>query len=547
MKFRFLLVLILLAPMSAQAVAPQQGMVVAAQPAAAEAGLAMLRHGGNAFDAAAATALALGVVEPGSSGLGGGGFFLLYIAKDKRYVMLDARETSPQLAGHGEVYQSQSSMDGPQSAGVPGMAAGVDRLNAVYGRLPRKVVVAPAIWLAEKGFTVGPRLAAMINWRKKAFQDVGAALFAKAEGEAIRQPALADTLRRFAEHGAEDFYRGETAGRLVADMQRDGGLIREADLADYRVVERQPVQFDFQGYHFVSAALPSSGGMVLAEVFGMLKNDDLAAMQDTDRAHLLIEAMKRAYRDRNTHLGDADFVHIPDLLNPQRLQQLRDGIRMDRATSAVELGALADPSGPGTDTTHFSVLDAEGNMVSATLSINYAFGSAYVSPSTGILLNDEMDDFATRRAKPNAYGLIQGEANAVAPGKRMLSSMTPSFVIGPERTWIVGTPGGSRIISMVLLSAERFMRRQGTPDEWVNQPRFHHQFMPDVVQFEAGEFSPAVQQELEKRGHVLKQVHNYGNMQAILVDRRSGTVSGCSDARGEGEAVKLSAKRVKHD
>lgn len=547
MKCRFLLVLLLLAPLSAQAVAPQQGMVVAAQPAAAEAGLAMLRHGGNAFDAAAATALALGVVEPGSSGLGGGGFFLLYIAKDKRYVMLDARETSPQLAGHGEIYQNQSSIDGPQSAGVPGMAAGVDRLNAVYGRLPRKVVVAPAIWLAENGFTVGPRLAAMINWRKKAFQDTGAALFAKAEGEAVRQPALADTLRRFAEHGAEDFYRGETAGRLVADMKRDGGLIREADLAAYRVVEREPVQFDFQGYHFVSAALPSSGGMVLAEVFGMLKNDDLAAMQDADRAHLLIEAMKRAYRDRNAHLGDADFVHIPDLLNPQRLQRLRDGIRMDRATPAVELGTLSDPSGPGTDTTHFSVLDAEGNMVSATLSINYAFGSAYVSPSTGILLNDEMDDFATRRAKPNAYGLIQGEANAVAPGKRMLSSMTPSFVVGPERTWIVGTPGGSRIISMVLLSAERFMRRQGAPGDWVNQPRFHHQFMPDVVQFEAGAFSPAVQQALEQRGHVLKQVRNYGNMQAILVDRRSGTVSGCPDARGEGEAVMLPAKRVKHD
>ncbi|MFQ5518788.1 MAG: gamma-glutamyltransferase, partial [Mariprofundus sp.] len=306
---RWLILLWLLLPSVALAEHPPHGMVVAADQYAAQAGIDMLEKGGNAFDAAAATALALGVVEPGSSGLGGGGFFLLYIAKENRYVMLDARETSPTLAGNGEVYQKHSSIDGPASAGVPGLAAGVDHLVSQYGKLKRSQVTGPAIRLARDGFSVSPRLQGMLGWRGKVFNDVARNIYLA--GNTIKQEALADTLARFAAGGAEDFYRGETAGRLVADMKRDGGLIREDDLAAYQVIERIPVSFEYGDYRLVAASLPSSGGMTLAHIFGQLKNDDLQSMDQADRIHLLIEAMKRAYRDRNAHLGDSDFISIP--------------------------------------------------------------------------------------------------------------------------------------------------------------------------------------------------------------------------------------------
>jgi len=537
MVMRGLLLACLLLPCLATAAQPQQGMVVAARPDAATAGIEMLKKGGNAFDAAAATALALGVLEPGSSGIGGGGFFLLYIAKANRYVMIDARETAPQLAGHGEVYQQQSSIDGAQSAGVPGLIAGVDHLVSRYGRLKRAQITAPAIRMARQGFTVSPRLKGMLDWRGKVLNDAARRIYLS--GPIIKQAALADTLARFATHGAEDFYRGETAGRLVADMKHDGGLIRLADLAAYRAIERQPVRFDYQGFQIVSAALPSSGGITLAHIFGQLRHDQLNALSAADRAHLLIEAMQRAYRDRNQYLGDPDFVPIPaDYLDTARLQALRASMRMDQATPSASLNGFAEPIGASVDTTHFSVIDREGNMVSATLSINYGFGSGYVSPSTGILLNDEMDDFATRPGQPNAYGLVQGTANAVAPGKRMLSSMSPTFVIGPKRSFIVGTPGGSRIISMVLLASLGFMLDETAPADWINAARFHHQFLPDAVQYEAGAFSDQLATDLKQRGHTLQLLkRRYGNMQAIMLDRNNGHVTGISDFRGEGRAV----------
>jgi len=524
---------------------PTSNMVVSAHPLASEAGIQILKKGGNAFDAAAATALALGVVEPGSSGIGGGGFFLLYIAKEDRYVMIDARETSPELAGHGEIYSTQSSINGAQSAGVPGLLAGVGHLISTYGRIAREKTVSPAISLARNGFPITPHLQGMIKWRKNILNDAAQRIFLHngnipEKHSILRQTALADTLLRFAKYGAKDFYHGETAGRLVADMKHDGGLIRESDLANYHVIERQPIQFTYQGTQFVSAALPSSGGITMAETLGILKNDKLTKMSRANRTHLLIEAMKRAYKDRNQYLGDRDFVHIPDLLNPQRLQKLRASIDINKATPSDKLTGFAEPIGASVDTTHFSIIDDEGNMVSATLSINYGMGSGYVSPSTGILLNDEMDDFATRPGKPNAYGLVQGKANAVAPGKRMLSSMSPTFVMDNNRTFIVGTPGGSRIISMVMLASTAFIANDSTPDEWVNQARFHHQFLPDIVQYEPGAFSPALLDELKQRGHHLKQMNRtYGNMQAILWNRNNGKLTGISDARGEGKAMQI--------
>jgi len=534
------LTLSLLLPSTSHATTAQSSMVAAAHPLAAKAGIEMLKEGGNAFDAAAATALALGVVEPASSGIGGGGFFLLYIAKEDRYVMIDARETSPVLAGNGKVYEKLSSIDGPAAAGVPGLAAGVDHLVTKYGKLKRKQVVAPAVKLARGGFKVSPRLAGMIQFRRSAFNDAARSVFDKSVGETIKQPSLAETLERFALKGRKGFYRGQIAGRLVANMKHDGGLIREADMAAYRIKEREPVTFYWQGYRFISASLPSSGGMTLAHIFGQLRKDNFRKLDKTDRVHLLTEAMKRAYRDRNRHLGDSDFVDIPeDYLDPTRLKELRDSIDMAKATPSEELQGVGEMGG-GMDTTHFSIIDSEGNMVSATLSINYPFGSGYLSPSTGILLNDEMDDFATIIGEPNAYGLVQGQANGVQAGKRMLSSMTPSFVISPKRTFIVGTPGGSRIITMVLLASLGFALDETPPERWVNAPRFHHQFLPDVIQHESGAFDKETSTELQKRGHKLKQLsRRYGNMHAIMLDHESGKPTGIADARGEGTALSV--------
>ncbi|MFC1567677.1 gamma-glutamyltransferase [Pseudomonadota bacterium] len=547
MKFsrQLLTALLLFWLLPAHAATPNGSMVVAAHPLATKAGLEMLNKGGNAFDAAAATALALGVVEPASSGIGGGGFFLLYIAKENRYVMIDARETSPILAGQGKVYQNISSMDGPAAAGVPGLAAGVDHLTSRYGKLTRQEIVAPAAKLARDGFVVSPRLAGMIRFRSKVFNDTARTIFDKKEGEIIRQPGLAETLDRFALKGRKGFYRGQIAGRLVANIKKDGGLIREADLANYKIKEREPIDFNWQGYRFISASLPSSGGMTLAHILGQIRNDKLKTLDQSNRSHLLIEAMKRAYRDRNRNLGDSDFVEIPnDYLDPERLRELRSSIDMNKATPSYELQGIGEMSG-GMDTTHFSIVDQEGNMVSATLSINYPFGSGYVSPATGILLNDEMDDFAVIPGEANAYGLVQGQANGVQPGKRMLSSMTPTFVIGPDRTFIVGTPGGSRIISMVLLASLGFTLNEAQPASWVNSPRFHHQFLPDVVQHEKGAFASETTVELTKRGHQLKQLNRaYGNMHAIMLDHKTGKLTGIADQRGEGKVVSTN-KRMK--
>ena len=515
---------------------PPRGVVVAAERLAARAGAGMLERGGTACDAAAATALALGVVEPGSSGVGGGGFFLVRM-HDGRAWFLDARETSPKAAGDGAFYRTHSSIDGPWAAGVPGLLAGVEALRRRCGRLDRATIAAPAIRLAREGFVVSGRLARLIAFRRKVFNEAARRAFDKKQGARIRLPKLADTLARFARLGPDDFYRGRTARLLVRDLQGAGGLITLEDLAAYRARWRAPVRFRYRDLRVLSAPLPSSGGMTLAHILGQLARDDLGRMPADARAHLLIEAMKRAYADRNRWLGDADFVPIPkDYLDPARLLRLRATIRMDRATPAGEIPRLAAATGGGADTTHFSVLDARGNIVSATLSINYPFGSGWMSPSTGVLLNDEMDDFALGR--PNAYGLVQGRANAPAPGKRMLSSMTPTIAIGPRETFVLGTPGGSRIITMVLLALLHFAYHEGAPADWVAAPRFHHQHLPDVAFHEPGAFPEDVKRALARRGHRLEAARRrYGNMQAIWWDRAHGRVLGLPDPRGDGAAV----------
>jgi gamma-glutamyltranspeptidase/glutathione hydrolase len=355
-------------------------------------------------------------------------------------------------------------------------------------------------------------------------------------GAIIKQPDLAETLERLAEQGRDGFYRGTLAELLVAGVQAAGGIWKAQDLADYQVVERKPVRGEYRGMKIISAAPPSSGGIVLISMLNQLAQFDLDQHSPLQRKHLLVEVMRRAYRDRAEYLGDPDFVDMPvaRLIDPDYAAGLVRDIQLDAATPSRH--TPVGEHGEGQDTTHYSIIDAEGNRVSATLSINYPFGSCFVAPGTGVLLNDEMDDFSARPGTPNVYGLVGGEANAIAPGKRMLSSMTPTFVETERGVAVLGTPGGSRIISMLLHGVLAMAEGEG-PGEWVGRPRYHHQYLPDAIQFEPGALSAGEQQQLQALGHQLKPLDStYGNMQALYRERGTGRLSGASDPRGIGSA-----------
>ncbi|HHH89488.1 MAG TPA: gamma-glutamyltransferase [Aliiroseovarius sp.] len=549
MPRHFVLLLSMLLLTGAQAAPRHAAGIASAHPLATRAGFEILEAGGNAFDAAVAVSAVLAVVEPYSSGLGGGGFWLLQRAGGKA-VMIDGRETAP-LAAHEKMYQNEAgevipnlSVNGALAAGIPGEPAALAHIAQRYGRLPLRRSLAPAIRAAREGFAVTPHYRRMAAFRLPVLRasPAAAAVFLREnavppEGHVIRQPDLARTLEALASQGAAGFYRGEVAQRLVAASRAAGGIWTLADLAGYRVKERQPISGRWYDYRITSAAPPSSGGIALVEMLNMLANDGLASLPGIRRKHLLIEAMRRAYRDRAEFLGDPDFVAVPQarLTGRAHARRLRARISLTRATPSRELAPVAPPA-QGHHTTHFSILDAEGNRVAATLSINYPFGSGFVAAGTGVLLNDEMDDFSARPGVPNVYGLVGAQANAIAPGKRMLSSMSPTFVEGPDRLVILGTPGGSRIITMVLqgiLAASE----GASAKRIVGQPRFHHQYLPDEVQFEPGAFSEEEQAGLRRLGHRLKPLRQrYGNMQVVILDKASGRLEAASDPRGEGLA-----------
>jgi gamma-glutamyltranspeptidase/glutathione hydrolase len=522
--------------------------VASAHPAATNAGIEIMRSGGNAFDAAVTVSAVLAVVEPYSSGMGGGGFWLLYDQKNNRHVMIDGREKAP-LEAHRDMYlddqgsfNNKASIDGALAAGIPGQAAALVHLAENYGRLPLAQTLKPAIDLANRGFEVDDHYRKMAGWRLSALQGSMAAseIFLQddqvpAQGHLVKQPELARTLQLLAAQGLDGFYKGEIARALVKGVRAAGGIWTMQDLAEYRVVERRPVRFAYKGKTITSAALPSSGGIVMAQIFNMLSAFDLEKLDSATRKHLLVEAMRRAYRDRADYLGDSDFVNVPveHLLGRRHAAYLASDIDLDKAS---ENDLLVNRS-EGMDTTHFSILDQQGNRVSATLSINYPFGSGFVPEGTGVLLNDEMDDFSARAGQPNVYGLVGSEANAIAPGKRMLSSMSPTMVEDDHGVAILGTPGGSRIITMVLLAILE-MEHSLEPRDWVNLPRFHHQYLPDVIQYEPGALSEAEAEQLAAMGHELKLLeNNYGNMHAIYLDKHSGIISAASDSRGIGLAV----------
>jgi gamma-glutamyltranspeptidase/glutathione hydrolase len=534
----------------AAATAPQAA-IASAHPLATRAGMEILAAGGNAFDAAVAVSAALAVVEPTGSGLGGGGFWLLHRASDGHEVMIDGRERAP-LAAHRDMYLDNSgeviprlSVDGPLAAAIPGEPAALVHLARRYGRLPLAKSLAPAIRLARDGFPVDEHYRRAAKFRLEILRasPAAAAVFLQdndvpALGYVIKQPDLAMTLTGLADQGRDGFYAGTVAERLVAGVHAVGGIWTKKDLAAYSVLERTPVSGDYRGLHITSAPPPSSGGVVLLTMLNILSGYDLSKLDAATRTHVIVEAMRRAYRDRADYLGDPDFVTMPiaQLTSPLYAAGLRAGIRLDKATPSSALpGAAAHPQ--GVDTTHFSILDKDGNRVAATLSVNYPFGSGFMPPGTGVVLNDEMDDFSAKPGTPNVYGLVGGEANAIAPGKRPLSSMTPTFLEDDKKVVILGTPGGSRIITMVLL-ATLDIAAGGDADSAVSVKRFHHQFLPDVIQYEPGALTPTVVTALQAQGHQLKELgHSYGNMQLVWWDKRRQRAAAASDPRGNGLAL----------
>ena len=549
---------------------PPGAAIASAHRLATEAGIETLRAGGNAFDAAVAVSAVLSVVEPISSGLGGGGFFLLHDARTGRDVFIDAREYAPESAtpdkylDKGGDLDRDRAMNGPWSAGIPGLPAGLVEVSGKYGRLPLKTTLAPAIRIARDGFPVYARMARGYQQRadvmrrypgtREVYERNGRPI---AEGDIFRQPELAHTLELIAEKGFDGFYRGETAKKLLAGVKEAGGRWTAGELAAYRTKERTPISFEFRDWKITTAPPPSSGGIALAQMLQILEPYELQKMDGSHRVHFTVEAMRRAFRDRTFFLGDPDFAEIPQrvLASQDYAQGLRATIHPDKATPSDLLSGQETPI-EDEETTHFSVIDAEGNRVSATQTVNLLYGSGLIPKGTGVLLNDEMDDFALKPGTPNAFGVMGYAANAPKPGKRMLSSMTPTFMESKDQVAVLGTPGGSRIITMVLLGVLGYADGLSA-EQVVALPRFHHQWMPDVIEAETDAFSPETAQALQAMGHPLKlpgdvaaggrgSSHVWGNMQSVAWDKRTNTLSAASDPRNPvGAGVVLQVQPVR--
>ena len=524
----------------------QQAAIASAHPMATQAGFEILEQGGNAFDAAVAVSAALAVVEPAGSGLGGGGFWLLDDVRTGQKIMLDGRETAP-LKAHRDMYLNTDgevnrdlSLNGPLAAGIPGLPAGLVTLSEEFGQLPLAVTLKPAITFARQGFAVTPRYQRMLTFRGDQLNAEAKSVFmpdgvTPETGTLIRQPDLADTLARLAVHGRDDFYQGETAKQMLNAVQQAGGIWQTADLASYQLKHRTPLTGEFAGYQITTAALPSGGGILLINMLNQLASLNYLNADPSLCLHYLAEVMRRAYQERSEHLGDSDFVAIPGHLTDKDFAaELAASIDANKASvSKHDDDAF---HGKGRDTTHFSIIDQYGNKVAATLSVNYPFGSGFMVPGTGILLNDEMDDFSAKAGSPNAYELVSESANNIEPGKRPLSSMTPTFVENDEKLLILGTPGGSRIITMVLQGILHFIDELDAT-QIVAAPRLHHQYLPNQISLETPGFDEQLIASLKDRGHQINQLdRQFGNMQLITLDKSIGELEAASDPRGEGAA-----------
>ncbi|HWQ37666.1 MAG TPA: gamma-glutamyltransferase [Burkholderiales bacterium] len=539
----------LLAVVSQAAKAAESCAIASAHPLATRAGCEVLDRGGTAFDAAIALTAALAVVEPFASGLGGGGFYLLHRADDGFETFIDARETAPARATR-EFYVNEDgsarqrrSLDGATAAAIPGIPAAIDWLAGRYASLPLQATLAAAVRLAREGFAVDARYAwaagyreALLKGRPDAahFLDGGKA---PTVGFVLKQPQLAATLERLAREGRDGFYKGEVAERMVAAVRSAGGLWTLQDLAGYRVVEREPLRLSFRGMRVITAPLPSSGGLVLAQTLQILESLPLETLSEVQRAHFVVEAWRRGYNDRARFMGDPDFVRVPvaRLASRDYARQRGASIDPERATPSSALPPIVEPAEEGNHTTHFSIMDRHGNRVAATLSINAPFGSGFVAGDTGVLLNNHMDDFTLSPVAPNLYKLVGNEANAIAPGKRPLSSMSPTFVEDARGVLVFGTPGGSRIISMVTLGILDYALNPAFDlARMLALPRYHHQYLPDRVEFEPGGFPAEWVAALRAKGHAVEAGRRkWGNMQAVYFDKRSGEALAEGDPRGK--------------
>ncbi len=533
-------------------------MVVCAEPHAAAAAVQVLREGGTAADAAITAAVVLAVTEPYASGLGGGGFVVGYDRAARAAYALDARETAPAAAHRGmflgpdgEVVP-ELSRTGALSVAVPGLVRGLWQLHEAHGRLPWARLFEPAIVLAREGFPAQEMLVQRLAEELAAgrLDTTLMAVFAPdgrlpAAGQTVRQPELAATLARLAHAGPDDFYTGQTAAAIVSAVTSRGGLVTLADLAAYRPVWREPIRGAYRGRTVLSMPPPSSGGVHLAQMLGVLDGVDLATSGYGSAAtwHTLLEVMKFAYRDRSQHLGDPDHtpVALDWLLSPARLDSLRACLDPGRVVPAPAGPGAPLPVGPDREpqhTSHLSIVDAAGNAVAATLTINLSFGAGLIAEGTGVILNDQMDDFAAAVGAPNAFGLLQGEANTVAPGRRPLSSMTPTLVLeGDDVRIVAGSPGGARIITATLQAIVHVLDFGMDARHAVTVPRAHHQWSPDCSWFEPFGLSPETRRELERRGHTLCERNTVGNVQLIVRDRETGAWTGASDPRGMGLAI----------
>ena len=554
-----------------EAVRGAKAMVATDEELGSKAGAEILKRGGNAVDAAVGVAFALAVVEPAAGNIGGGGFMLVRLA-DGRTTFLDYREVAPGAATRNMYIRPDGKLDeeasviGYKSVAVPGTVAGLELALKTYGTMKLAEVMEPAIRVAENGFTVSEKLARQLQEEKAGLEKFPASrrIFLNdgkmwKAGDTLKQPELAATLKRIAKNGAEDFYGGETARMIAADMEKSGGLVTLQDLAAYkpRVREVLRAKYESRGHEWevLTSPPPSSGGVAIIEALNMLKDVPLKSWDDVESVHMVAETMRRVFADRAAYLADPDFANVPvaGLTDPCYAKELAGTIDAQRASSSKEVragkphacGAAAADAAPSTlvslgegpHTTHFSVVDAVGNAVASTYTLNAWYGS-HVTSAAGFLLNDEMDDFTTQPGVPNAlFGLIQSDANAIAPGHRPLSSMTPTILLRDGKlSFVTGSPGGPTIISATLLSVINWMRLGMDAQAAINAPRFHHQWLPDQI-FMEEDFPESTRKALEARGFAVKLRGHIGLVNAIGIDAKSGDRLGAADPRAKGSAV----------
>ncbi|MFZ0063046.1 MAG: gamma-glutamyltransferase [Pyrinomonadaceae bacterium] len=537
----------------------KHGIVASTNEVASEVGVDVMKRGGNAIDAAVAVALALAVTYPAAGNLGGGGFMMIRLHNGKT-TAIDYREMAP-AAAHRNVYLDKdgnlikgegSSTVGYRASGVPGTVAGLELALKRYGsgKLTWAQLVEPARRLASEGFPMGYGLARSLNNNEYLgkYPETRRIFLRNGnyyqDGEIFRQPELAATLTRLQRSGPKEFYQGRTAQLIAADMKRNNGLITMADMRAYVAKEREPLHGSYRGYPVISMPPPSSGGAVLLEMLNILEGFELDKYDwaSSERYHVTVEAMRRAFADRAEYMGDTDFVKVPiaGLIDKSYAEKLRQSINFERASSSTEVRAGRPTGYESEETTHFTVVDGQGNAVANTYTLNDSFGSGVVAKGTGVFMNNEMDDFAAKPGTPNLYGLIQGERNAVAAGKRPLSAMTPTFVLRKDGSlWFTtGSPGGPTIINTVLLIITNVIDYKMNIQQAIDAPRIHHQWLPDQLVFEPYGLSGDTQKALLARGHKLAKPTYLGNAEGIMIEEKTGVRLGASDPRrSDGLAV----------